>query len=195
MDRNSKSLVWRNENVLTWQDARSRLQADINTIKHVPSAHVKFLSPLPPQRQAFGQAVCWSSAPLHPIRFSSHSVSFKHRLLESRQWTCPPGRQWTSWGLNQWSLLVTALPDLCPVALQSVQPRSWDWRPWGTGGLALLSEPLSTVTSLANNWGRVSSSAAPQSLLETDPGDSLWTLSQVDSVKQWQPLEEEERKT
>ena len=126
MDRNSKSLVWRNENVLTWQDARSQLQADINTIKHVPSAHVKFLSPLPPQRQAFGQAVCWSSAPLHPIRFSSHSVSFKHRLLESRQWTCPPGRQWASWGLNQWSLLVSALPDLCPVALQSVQPRSWD---------------------------------------------------------------------
>ena len=62
-------------------------------------------------------------------------------------------------------------------------------------GLAVLSEPLSTLRSPANNWGRVYSSATAQPLLETHPGHSLSTLSEEDSVKRRQPLEEEERKT
>lgn len=74
---------------------------------------------------------------------------------------CPSAQQGASCGLNQWSLLTMALPDLCPGALQSVQPRSRDWRPWGTGGLALLFEPLSTVTSPANNCGSLQLSNSP----------------------------------
>lgn len=60
-------------------------------------------------------------------------------------------------------------------------------------GLAVLSEALSTVRSPANNWGRVYSSATAQPL-ETHPGHSLSALSEEDSVKQRQPLEEEEKK-
>lgn len=186
----------KNDNVLTRQDARPQLPSDINTIKYVPSVHVKLLSSLPLRnrpldKQYAGPPLPYISSDPHP-----HSVSSKHRLLESRQWMCPSAQQRASCGLNQQSLLTTALPDLCPGALQSVQPRFWDWRPWGTGGLALLSEPLSTVTSPANNCGRVSSSATPPAspwdTPRTLPLNSLWsgqcetmTTTQEGRKKNW----------
>lgn len=121
--------------------------------------HLLILSFPSPQRQAFWQVVCRSSALSHPIWFS---FSFGHVLLEVCQRTSPSGQQWAPRGSIQWSLFIMAFPDLSPVASQNVQPRSWAWRLHGTGGLALFSEPCVVGSNIT--WKQLGQSSQLSSL-------------------------------
>ena len=148
-----------------------------------------------PQRQVFGQAICWSSTPLHII-WSSSSLSL---IQAQATWVTPVNVSISS--ARSFLRLKPAVTS--HHGLARPLPRCFTKSPATLPGLVALGHggTCPALWTLVHNnitCQQLRQSPAqqlPQPLPETHPGRSLWTLSEVDSVKQWQPLKEEERKT